>query len=53
VIALPPVDAGAVHETATEFWPPVAVTPVGAPATVRAAVVVAVAVPAVEEPTAF
>jgi hypothetical protein len=41
VMGVPPVDAGAVHDTGAEaFWPPVAVTPVGAdggPAGVAAA----------------
>ena len=34
VIAAPPFDAGAVHETSASVLPPVADTPVGAPGTV-------------------
>ena len=34
VMALPPFDAGAVHETEAEALPAVAVTPVGVPGTV-------------------
>jgi hypothetical protein len=52
-MALPPVDAGATQTTTIDSVPPVAVTPVGAPGTVAAARVVAVAVAVAEVPVAF